>query len=47
LPLLRRGIYGSAQSEAGELFERGWARTVWLGLILIVKITKLLLIIRV
>jgi len=39
LPLLRRGIYGSAQSEAGNLFKRGWARAVWLGLVLIVKIT--------
>ncbi len=34
LPLLRCGIYGSAQSEAGNLFERGWARAVWLGLVL-------------
>jgi hypothetical protein len=32
-PLLRRGIYGSAQSEASNLFKRGWTRACWLGLI--------------
>ena len=26
MPLLRCGIYGSAQSEASNLFKRGWAR---------------------
>jgi hypothetical protein len=46
-PRLRRGIYEFAQSEASSLFERGWARAFRLGLVLIVKITVYLLIIRV
>ena len=42
LPLLQCGIYGSAQSDTGNLFQRGWPRALWLGLIKIVKITRLL-----
>ncbi len=33
LPLLRRGIYGSARSDVHNLFKRGWARALRLGLI--------------
>ncbi len=32
LPLLRRGIFGYAQSDAGDLFRRGWPRGYMLGL---------------
>jgi hypothetical protein len=39
LPLLRRSIFGSAQSDAGNLFRRGWPRAVTLDLTKIVKIT--------
>ncbi len=33
LPLLRRGIFGYARSDAGDLFRRGWPRAHTLGLI--------------
>jgi hypothetical protein len=33
LPLLRREIYGSSQSDAGNLFPRGWLMAVMLGLV--------------
>ena len=33
LPLLQRGIHGSAQSEARNLFERCWARALGLGFV--------------
>jgi hypothetical protein len=33
LPLLRRGIFGYARSDAGNLFRRGWPRAHTLGLI--------------
>jgi len=39
LPLLRRSICGSAQSDAGNLFQRGWPRAVTLDLTQIIKIT--------
>jgi hypothetical protein len=39
LPLLPLGIVGYAQSNAGDLFRRGWPRASSLGLIQIVKIT--------
>ncbi len=31
LPLLQHGIHGSARSYAGNLFQRGWPRVLWLG----------------
>jgi len=31
LPFPQCGIYGSAQSEAGNLFQRGRPRELWLG----------------
>jgi hypothetical protein len=37
-PLLRRGIYGSARSDGGNLVGRGWARALCLGLVLNYKI---------
>ncbi len=33
LTLLQHGIYGSARSDAGNLFKRGWARVLRLDLI--------------
>ncbi len=39
LPLLRRSICGSAQSDTGNLFRRSWPRAVTLDLTYIVKIT--------
>jgi hypothetical protein len=39
LPLLWCGINGSTQSDAGNLFGRGWPRALRLGLVLICKIT--------
>jgi len=33
------GIFGYTQSDAGNLFQRGWPRALTLGLIKIVKIT--------
>jgi hypothetical protein len=38
-PLPQRGIYGLVQSNAGTLFQRGWARALRLSLLLFVKIT--------
>jgi hypothetical protein len=37
LPFLRCGIYGSAQSDTGNLFQRGRPRALWLGLVSIIK----------
>ncbi len=42
-PLLWRGIYGPARSDAGNLFGRGWARALCLGLVLNIKITAQLI----
>ena len=42
MPLLWHGIYGYAQLDAGNLFRRGRTRALWLGLILILKITVLI-----
>ncbi len=39
LPLLQRENDGSARSDAGNLFRRGWPKALRLGLVLILKIT--------
>ncbi len=43
LPLLPCEIDGSAQSDAGNFIQRGWTRALWLGLLLILKITTKLI----
>jgi hypothetical protein len=43
LPLLWHGIFGYTKSDAGNLFGRGWARTLWLGLVKNDKITDKLI----
>jgi hypothetical protein len=42
-PLLRRGIYGSAQLDAYNLFGMGWARALGLSFIQNDKITMVLI----
>jgi hypothetical protein len=40
LPFQWHGIYGSAQSDAGNLIQRGLPRALWLSLVVIIKTVK-------